>query len=121
MKIVGKRFWIWMGVWALSLFVRGEMAARPTSSNQQEATATSSQHKSHKVPSPAYTRHKLGTQDIHEKTSSGLYDKRKGKVTHKVSTTPEIGKTSSGARLKADAGSKDPAYMMMHKVPNKRK
>lgn len=133
MRIVGKRFWTWMSVWVLSFFVKGELVAEHQEpSTTQEVTSTANQHKSHKVgsdfkkgsqhkvPSPMYTRHKkLENQVVSEKRNSGLYDKRNGKVTHKISSASEIGKTSTG--FKNDAGSKDPAYRTMHKTPGRRK
>ncbi len=67
MKILGKRFWTWMSVWAISFFVRGEMAgARPNPSSPQEATSTTNQNKTankvtHKIPTPEFTRHKEGS------------------------------------------------------------
>lgn len=135
MRIVGKRFWTWMSVWVLSFFVKGELVAEhPEQLTTQESTSTTHQHKSHKagldikkgsqhkMPSPMYTRHKKAeNQTVREKMNSGLYDKRKDKATFKGSSTPEIGKTSAGTGLKADGSSKDPAYMKMHKTPNRRK
>lgn len=133
MRIVGKRFWTWMSVWVLSFFIKGELIAEhQEQSTTQEATSTSHQHKGHKVgmdikkgsqhkmPSPMYTRHKLGTQITSEKMNSGLYDKRKDKMTPQVGKA-SVDKTNTSAGLKTDAGSKDPAYMRMHKTPKRRK
>ncbi len=102
MKIIGKRFWTWMGVWMIGLFVRGEVAgAREDRPDQQETTTPAPQHKSHKVPTPLYSKHKASTDAITVKQTDKI---------HRI-------------RAATDAGSKDPAKRTFktHKSPLRKK
>ncbi len=83
MKIIGKRFWTWMGVWVFGLFVKGEVVA-------------------------AYTRYKITKDVVNEKTNSPLHDTRGYNVPPDAITVKQTGKTGGTAGLRTDAGSKDP-------------
>lgn len=102
MKILGKRFWTWMSVWAISFFVRGELAtAHPADANPQEATSSSGVHAHHKIPAAEYSKHKVesGKMNPHfnkqsleskgKRGSSNLksdHIKKEGTKTFKVNT-----------------------------------
>jgi hypothetical protein len=136
MRIVGKRFWTWMSVWALSLFVRGEMVAGPReqATTQESSSTTNSGHKvstganfikksEHKIRSKGSAKgvstdvvsEKMNTQGLKTTTSSKTVQadassKDAAKMTSGVAKTTDA-LTLKQKVLRADGSSKDPAYM----------
>jgi len=115
MKVVGRRFWTWMGVWVLSFFVKGDLLAspqeKPTTGQVTEGTTTNT----HKVP-------RLKTQAVFPKTPSGR------KVTDKTSsidkTSPEITVNKSKVTSRTSqtsSGSENPTESLKTQVKTKPK
>ena len=86
MNVVGRRFWTWMGVWALSFFVKGDLLSSPQEKPASQVTEGTSNTR-HKVP-----RLKTATG----KVSPGLKTQGGNKPDFKLSNaTSKVGKVTS--------------------------
>jgi hypothetical protein len=111
MKIVGRRFWTWMSVWALTFFVKGDLTAGPQERGAGQVTDGTSNTK-HKVPL-------LKTQSS-LKTQSGLKTQDRLKTTSNLKTQV-FPKTQSGLKslsgLKSQSGLKTRSGLKTQSIP----
>jgi hypothetical protein len=113
MKVVGRRFWIWMSVWALSFFVKGDLLSSPQEKPAGQVTEGTSNSK-HNVPTLKTASGKVFPkgQRVVDKTSllykSGL---KTGKVTPNLSSggdrPTESYKTTSGLKTTSKSGGQE--------------
>lgn len=95
MKIVGRRFWTWMSVWALTFFVKGDLTAGPQEKATGQVTDGTSNTK-HKVPL-------LKTQSSLKTSGAGKWSPalktQYSKISPADKTSPESKTGSSNTRV----------------------
>ncbi len=98
MKIVGRRFWTWMSLWALAFFVKGDLTAGPQEKGTGQVTDGTSNTR-HKVPLLKTQSSKTGVfpkTQSNFKTPSGLKTQSgfKSQSGLKTESIPGVGKVA---------------------------
>lgn len=102
MKVAGKRFWVWAGVWLLAFFVKGDLvAARQEKPNGQVTDGTS--NTKHNVPHLKTAITQKGREKISANYKTGQFKA----PTHKTAPKPDAFTVKQ--KSMADGNSKDPA------------
>ena len=113
MKIVGRRFWTWMSVWALAFFAKGDLTAGPQEKGTAQVTNGTSSTK-HKVPLLKTRSHADVTTNVGTGMSKAAIGEKRdySRVTAADKTSPILKMGSSNPRV----GGKTPSTLQSERL-----